>query len=54
LFDKNFIIWLQYNEFNIDKDYKINIIDNNINTIELDKNKYIKLSDNSYDIIEIF
>ena len=51
LFDKNFIIWLQYNEFNIEKDYKINIIDNNINTIELDKNKYIKLSNNSYDII---
>jgi hypothetical protein len=54
LFDKNFIIWLQYNEFNIEKDYKINIIDNNINTIELDKNKYIKLSNNSYDIIEMF
>ena len=54
LFDKNFIIWLQYNKLNIEDNYKINIIDNNINTLELDKSKYIKLSSDSYDIIEMF
>ena len=53
LFDKNFIIWLQYNKFNIENNYKINIIDNNINTIQFDKNKYIKLLADSYNIIEI-
>lgn len=54
LFDKNFIFWLQYNNLDIKENYKINIIDNNINTIELDKTKYIKLLSDSYDIIEIF
>ena len=54
LFDKNFIIWLQYNNLNIEENYKINIIDNNINTIELDKTKYIKLLQDTYKIIEIF
>lgn len=54
LFDKNFIFWLQYNNLDIEENYKINIIDNNINTIELDKTKYIKLLSDSYDIIEIF
>lgn len=54
LFDKKFIFWLQYNNLDIEENYKINIIDNNINTIELDKTKYIKLLSYSYDIIEIF
>ena len=54
LFDKNFIFWLQYNNLYIEENYKINIIDNNINSIELDKTKYIKLLSDSYDIIEIF
>ena len=49
LFDKNFIIWLQYNKYLIDENnYTINIIDNNINSIKLDKKKYIKLSDDNY------
>lgn len=53
LFDKNFIIWLQYNNFDIEDNYNINIIDNNINIILLDKTKYIKLLYDKYDIIEI-
>ena len=54
LFDKNFITWLQYNKFDIENNYKINIIDNNINSVVLDKTKYIKLSYDTYNIIEIF
>tara|TARA_Y100000816_G_scaffold276281_1_gene245313 strand:- start:2509 stop:3150 length:642 start_codon:yes stop_codon:yes gene_type:complete len=55
LFDRNFILWLKFNKYSIDEnDYKINIIDNNINNIKLDKKKYLMLSENTYHIEDTY
>lgn len=52
LFDIEFMIWLKYNKFNVENNYKINIIDNNIKMIDITKNQYIKLLKDSYRILE--
>ena len=50
LFDDIFIKWLNIkHKINlIDKNYKIKIIDNELNYIELEKNSYIELKKNDY------
>lgn len=53
LFDYNHIIWLKFNNFDIDiYNYKINIIDNNINNYSIDNKKFVLLFNNTYKIEE--
>jgi hypothetical protein len=52
---KEFIIWY-LNDFNLkyakhidcDCDYKVEIIDNNVNKIEINSKQYIKIRENDY------
>ena len=48
------MLWIFNYKLNIYLDnYKIYIIDHNLNNIILNKNEYIKLNNNNYDVINI-
>ena len=55
IFNKRFLMWIMEYWFNVklSDDYKIKIIDSNVNIVNLDKNKYILLYKEEYNIKDI-
>ena len=56
IFGKYFLKWFLKEFYNFDdfnyNDYKLNIIDNNINELKITNNRQIKLKPTSYEIVE--
>ena len=49
LFSKSFLEWL-LPDLDLDEDYTISTIDDNVNMVSFTKNQYIILNDNGYDV----